>query len=266
MSIAANDGLDGYRPEIEQWFESALGRILLEQEKRWVSARLETAFGYYLLQLSALVKQDLAQDSHIRHCFQLAPDGALPNCGSALSRYQALPLPSSSVDVVILHHVLEFSQQPHQVLREAHRVLMPQGLLLVICINPWSLFGLRTQVLAKLKSAAWQGRSIGAGRMLDWLSLLDFRASPLHRGFHHIPVQAPKLLQRFNPLWQAAERFSAPGGGVYLIEARKQVTTLTPSKMQRPRWRAWRPDLVPLGAAKGAAKGAANASSYKYDK
>ena len=265
MSNAANDEQSGYRPELEQWFGTALGRTLLAQETRWISNCLETAFGYYLLQLSALVGPDLAEGSHIRHRYRLAPGGLSCADGSAFSRYEALPFPSSSVDVVILHHVLEFSQLPHQVLREAHRVLMPQGLLLVVCINPWSLFGLRTRLLARLKPSVWQGHSIGAGRMLDWMSLLDFRPSPLRQGFHQLPLQSPRLFRRFDPLWRAAERVSAPGGGVYFIEARKQVTTLTPTRMQRPRWRAWRPDLIPVGAAKGAAKGAANASNFHRD-
>ena len=261
MSIAANDEQDGYRPGLEQWFGTPLGQMLLAQEQRWLSSRLETAFGYYLVQLSALVEQDLADDCPIRHRFRVSPGGTTVGRGAAMSRYEALPFASCSVDVVILHHVLEFSRQPHQVLREAHRVLMPQGLLLVNCINPWSLFGLRTQLLGKFRPAIWHGHSISAGRMLDWMSLLDFRTAPLRQSFHQLPIQSPGLLRRLDPLWQAAERFSAPGGGVYFIEARKQMTTLTPTRMHRARWRAWRPDMVPVGAAKGAA----NASNFKAD-
>ena len=45
-----------------------------------------------------------------------------------------------------------------------------------------------------------------------------------------------------------AERYSLPGGGVYMIEAHKQVSAVTPLKL-KPRWRVWRPEIAPLGAA-----------------
>jgi hypothetical protein len=87
---------------------------------------------------------------------------------------------------------------------------------------------------------------ISAARMMDWLSLLDMRITELRQAFHHLPVQAPTLLRKFNGVWNHAERHSLPFGGVYLIEARKHTVGLIP---QKPRWRVWRPEMVPLGVA-----------------
>ena len=39
----------------------------------------------------------------------------------------ALPVHTGVVDLVVLPHVLEFSSNPHQVLREVSRILMPEG-------------------------------------------------------------------------------------------------------------------------------------------
>ena len=38
-----------------------------------------------------------------------------------------LPFESQSIDLVVLPHVLEFSDNPHQVLREVERILRPEG-------------------------------------------------------------------------------------------------------------------------------------------
>ena len=254
MIAAANDGQDCYRPALETWFNTPLGRILIDRERAMLGDRLDCMFGYYLLQLSPVVGQDLARRSTIRYRFHLASGvEASSDCG-AVARFEALPLEDKSIDVVILHHVLEFSQQPHQVLREAYRVLMPRGHLLVLSINPWSIFGLRARIMGSYRGSPWRGHMINSRRMMDWMSLLDLRVSGIKQTFHHFPLQAPSLLKRFDKLWRYAEQYSLPGGGTYLIEARKEVVGVTPI---RPRWRVWRPEIAPLGAA--------NSSLYSPD-
>ncbi|MBK6906226.1 MAG: methyltransferase domain-containing protein [Rhodocyclaceae bacterium] len=42
-----------------------------------------------------------------------------------------LPFASNSIDLVVVPHTLEFDSNPHQVLREVERVLVPEGQVLV---------------------------------------------------------------------------------------------------------------------------------------
>jgi ubiquinone/menaquinone biosynthesis C-methylase UbiE len=37
--------------------------------------------------------------------------------------------------------VLEFAAEPHAILREVDRVMMPVGRLVIVGFNPWSLWG-----------------------------------------------------------------------------------------------------------------------------
>lgn len=230
------------RPAVDSWFQTELGQILLAQEQLAVSERLARLYGLSLLQLSGLSEQDLSGASNARYNHHL---GAWPQASSgALAQFDALPLPEQSVDMVLLHHVLEFSQNPHQVLREVDRVLVPEGHVLIVGINPWSLFGLRTRALAAYGDSPWRGQLLSLSRMTDWLSLLDLRITGINYLFHQPPLQAPGLLHRTETVWRHARRYSLPGGGVYLIEARKQVVGMTPV---RPRRRYWRPEVGSLG-------------------
>ena len=54
-----------------------------------------------------------------------------------------LPIETNSIDLVLLPHILEFSSNPHQILREVQRVLMPEGHVIVCGFNPRSLWGVR---------------------------------------------------------------------------------------------------------------------------
>ncbi|MBB4304849.1 ArsR family transcriptional regulator [Rhodobium orientis] len=57
----------------------------------------------------------------------------------------ALPLPSDSVDLVVIHQVLHYLGDPARALREAARVLAPGGRLLVVDFAPHDLEFLRTE-------------------------------------------------------------------------------------------------------------------------
>jgi ArsR family transcriptional regulator len=57
----------------------------------------------------------------------------------------ALPFPSMSVDVVTIHQVLHYAEDPAAVLREAARVLRPGGTMLVVDFAPHDVVELRRE-------------------------------------------------------------------------------------------------------------------------
>ena len=141
-----------------------------------VHAAVGNLFGYHCLQVGDLGGADLLNASRILGRTVVDIDGRAPRrpyplvSGAATS----LPIDSHAVDVVILPHVLEFETRPHEALREASRVLVPEGSLVILGFNPVSVIGLRRVFRHRAEEAPWCGTYFGAGRLRDWLTLLGF--------------------------------------------------------------------------------------------
>lgn len=219
---------------LDAWFDSELGRALQATELELLHPVLGNSFGYHLLQLSIDHRQCLYGDSRILLKHRA---GRRPRTDSPVDidcEFDALPFASGSIDVVILHHVLEFAANPHAVLREVERVVLDGGKVFVLGYNPWSLQGVRT-VYGRLSGRGiWQNHPLTASRVSDWMHLLGFETEPVSYAFHRPPVSWPQSLLRTRPgLSPLLRRW--PLGAVYLVSAVKQVAPLVPLK---PRWQS----------------------------
>lgn len=217
-----------------QWFEGPVGRRLIEQEWACLDAWLEDLFGYYLIQIGCLgVGGEPLRASRIRTQVVIAQG---PAEGIACTWMQAdparLPLATDSVDVVLLPHTLDFSPDPRSILREAERVLIPGGRVIVLGFNPWSLWGLRR--LVQLRGGIpWCGHFLSRSRMRDWLSLLGFEEERSADLMYGPPMNLGGLLARARLLERAGRRLWPRFAGVYALQGIKRVSTLTPI---RPSW------------------------------
>ncbi|MCQ4062135.1 class I SAM-dependent methyltransferase, partial [Klebsiella pneumoniae] len=77
------------------------------------------------------------------------PEGVEVVTPDCFAEFEELPFESQSLDMIVLPHVLEFSEDPHQLLREVERVLMPEGRVVITGFNPMSLWGLRHAALKR---------------------------------------------------------------------------------------------------------------------
>ena len=136
-----------------------------------------------------------------------------------------LPFATQSLDLVVLPHVLEFAHEPHQILREVERVLIPEGQIIVTGFNPASLWGAR-QAASRLTSRPFlpqSGELISVPRLKDWLKLLNMEVHPGHFGCYAPPCETERWLQRFDFLERAGVRWWPFLGGVYIVHAIKRV-------------------------------------------
>jgi SAM-dependent methyltransferase len=211
--------------ELESWYARDNGQYLMQVTRAATQEFLDTAFGYHLLQLGVRGGKPLCQDSPIHHrlyCADKASEGV-----SVVAEPDELPLDSDSVDAVIAHHCLEFAANPHQVLREIQRVLTPQGQLLIIGFNPFSLFGCKARVRALLRDPLWsRHRPVSEHRLTDWLHLLGCEVLDTRRLYGLPPLGIGRLrrILTAGDTWIAEHNL--PWGGVYILHATKNVAGL----------------------------------------
>ena len=230
--------------DLHVWFQTPLGQALLKEEKEAINDALQNQFGYFLLHLGVAESQSLTETSRISHRFSLHTknftDDKSPN---AMADFHQLPLPNDSIDMVFLHHTLEFSQNPHQLLREASRVLIPRGHLIILVFNPWSMWGClgRTARFFSKKSL-WRHQYLGQSRLLDWLRLLEMEPVSVYRGYFRPPFAQPSLIEHLHWMERWGRRLYKmlrfPRGGFYMLVARKDQIPLT---LIRPRWQTEKP-------------------------
>ncbi|RZU37095.1 methyltransferase family protein [Fluviicoccus keumensis] len=227
------------------WFGTELGGELLSAETRLLGHVLPDLFGYHALQMGQVAPVNLLQSSRIRH--RLVADVS-PQPVEGLSVFRArpeyLPLAADSVDVVVMHHLLDVCANPHAVLREACRVLLPEGHLVIVGFNPWSLWGLWRLFRLPWSSTPWLRRVFSPQRLTDWLSLLDFEVVGVESACFLPPVDNAWMRRRLDWLEALGSRYWSQGGAGYVVLARKRVSCMTPMRLRQPLLQMLRPALV----------------------
>lgn len=229
--------------EMDAWWQTPLGQALLESESAMLEPLLARIFGYHFLQLGVSEHSMLAA-SPVGHKLLFAPRYAAAT-KLPVADNESLPLQNDSVDAVLIHHALDYTPDSHRLLREAARVLMPGGKLLILGFNPLSAWGLRHQF--RLRNARpWDARYISKTRVQDWLKLLEFTVDKVEHGAYLLPLQRTRVGHTAQQVRPFKHHFNAPLGAVYLIVACKQIMPVTPIM---PRWpRLPHPVLVrPVG-------------------
>ena len=143
--------------------------------------------------------------------------------------FAELPFASQSLDLVVLPHVLEYAAEPHQVLREVERVLIPEGQVIICGFNPASMWGARQGVgrLTRSHYLPLAGEFISMPRMKDWLKLLNLGVSRSHFGCYAPPCRTAHWLDRFAFMEAAGARWWPYLGAVYMVHAIKRVKGMT---------------------------------------
>ncbi|MGE0384595.1 MAG: class I SAM-dependent methyltransferase [Gammaproteobacteria bacterium] len=246
--MSAHTELRSLRQRLHAWLASAPGSVLVQAEQSRSVQALPNLFGYHLIQLGTLPDADLLASSRISHRAVVEvdrPQGAGACSAVLFCDASALPFAADSVDVVVLPHVLEFEEDPHQVLREVERVLIAEGHVLLFGFNPWSLFGLWRLFLGWRGEPPWCGSFFRLGRVKDWLRLLGFDIVRVHALFFRPPLRHPGLLRRLAFVEKLGGHWWPYFGGVYCVIAKKRLVSMTPVKMQ---WKMRR-SLIAAGIA-----------------
>jgi SAM-dependent methyltransferase len=214
--------------------ETPLGAALRAHEQGLVAQALEQVFGLQLLQVGVWGAPELFL-AHARTTRRLLVD-PLPGPGVAMQCDPSqLGVAPGSVDALLLPHTLELHGAPHEVLREAERVLAGEGRLIVLGFNPHGWWGVR-RAATRGRFPSGVQRFISEGRLRDWLALLGFEIETLQRYGHELPFN--RTAGRDGRLAALGARFWPRFSAAYLLVARKRVYTFTPARPVRSRKRA----------------------------
>lgn len=227
--------INDIRKGLRGWYNRPLGQTLLAQEREQLDTILPTLFGYHIVQVGCLLGDDLLATSRISNKILLDPDRGCETLVPASYAYpDAIPVQSASVDVVLLPHTLEFERDPHQILREADRILIPEGHVVVLGFNPWSLWGVWRLMRGRSGNAPWCGDFLSMTRIKDWMALLGFDVVLVRRYFFRPPLQRVGVMKKLGFMDKLGAKLWPRLSGAYVLVAQKRVATVTPIK---PRWR-----------------------------
>lgn len=217
---------------LDTWYSTSLGQAILEEMSTLLNGMLPDIFGYQGLQIGQISHNiDILQNAGLYKKLVLGATGEVDGVdfgGDAMN----LPVATDTMNLVVLPHILEFCEDPHQVLREADRVLSNDGHLLIIGFNPHSLMGVRRYLL-NWRRFPWSGEFYSRGRVADWLSVLNFRIIQEQSFFLRFPIANSTLLRRTRFV-EKARPVMGKLGAIYIMHARKQMLPMT---MVRPPWR-----------------------------
>jgi SAM-dependent methyltransferase len=216
---------------MQQWFETPPGRYLLAWEQAEFDRAVGDIFGYHAVQLG-LPELDTLQANRMPHKWLVL--GHEPHATdlkpALVADFGALPFEENSVDLVVLPHSLELNLDPHTTLREVGRVLVPEGKLVVCCLNPASLWGLRQRRAHLYRRFGFgelflpdAGEFIGYRRLRDWLRLLSFEVETSTFGCYRPAFATEKWLERFDWMDPMGDRWWPIFGAVYFMVAVKRV-------------------------------------------
>src|SRR3972149_754860 len=214
---------------LSEWFETSSGRYVLAWEMAQFDSAVDAVFGFNAGQVG-LPQIDFLRENRIAFKACIGPEA-----GAALrAEPWKLPLASQSIDLVVLPHILEFSPHAHQILREAERVLMPEGSIVISGFNPLSLWGAKRAMMHRSSDYPWCGRFIGLLRLKDWLALLGFELNGGRFGCYVPPFAQASWLERFAFMERAGDRWWPIAGGVYVVRAVKRCVGM---RLIAPSWR-----------------------------
>lgn len=198
-------------------------------------------FGYHLLRVGSLSSAIELANCPIKHRVNLTRKNV--HASSVVGQSDNLPFSENSIDACLLINELDFAKDPHQVLREVTRCIIPNGHLVVAGFNPWSLCGLFKYLPFNRYNILHQARFFSLARVKDWLQLLGFEVVTVRRKVFSELFLGRRLAP--DSSWSNwCERYLGWLSGMYIIEARKREIPLS---MIKPKWKT-KPKFAAVGA------------------
>lgn len=210
--------------DLRDFYRTPLGHVVRRQLTSRIRARWKNVSGLTMVGVgfaSPYLGSFRSEAARVG-CFMPARQGVLVwpiggSCRSALVEEHHWPLPDNSVDRLLAVHCIEQAERVGPLLREAWRVLAPDGRLLLIVPN-------RRGVWSRIDTTPF-GQGLPFSRSQIDRQLTDGLFTPIEWGEAlYFPPFDKRLLLRIAPaLEKSLTRVSSGVAGVIIVEARKEV-------------------------------------------
>lgn len=204
---------------------------MLTLEDKRLSRLLVKYPGRHLLQLSEHAISSLVS-SPIPHKIQISQTSSTPpssDCSFLRSAYTDLPFANDSISLVLLPHTLEFDKNAKLTLSETWRVLAPNGYLILIGVNPISLWGIY-HLFSPSKKPLWNSSLYTLQTVCQWIHHLGGEIRHTESFLFRPPLSSRPgkwLFDKLTWLEKLSPWLFPYLGGIYLIIAQKQVRPLS---------------------------------------
>jgi SAM-dependent methyltransferase len=215
-----------------QWLsQQFLGTAVLKAEKNLLARLLDKHYGKHALLVGVPHQSSIMEATKIPCHTLVSPFMAHERQpGFVEGDLHELPFLTGSVDLVILPHTLEYVDNPRHLIHEACRVVRPEGLIVAIGFNPYSLWGLR-RLISHHHDVPWTSHFAYAYQIKNWLRLAEFQVEEHTSLFFRPPLKSARVFNRLEFLESIGNLFHF-FGGIYCITARAKVIPMTPIRMQ----------------------------------
>lgn len=150
-----------------------------------------------------------------------------------------LPIPSNSMNRVVLLHALEFSANVSLLMKEIYRILVPNGRMILIAPNRMGLWARSS------KTPFGYGRPFSSQEIQSLLEHTEFTLKK-QRSFMFMPPSHRRMPLKIIPATELIGQLLLPMcGGIHMIEAEKQIY----ANIMQPMQARSRQGVKPVGAA-----------------
>ncbi|WP_411726273.1 class I SAM-dependent methyltransferase [Methyloglobulus sp.] len=212
------------------YYQTPRGKLLRDLEVDYLQNAIVVSCKQTILQIGGLGWENEFIDCTLYTNYTILDAKNLGCQGARKIRAKSyhLPLQCDSVDMIILPHMLEFDAYRFQTMREVERVLKPEGTVVILNFNPWSIWVRYQYFWDKRLADSWRGHFIRRARVIDWLKLLNFEVTLISQfKLDSIKTTHVRLANAFS--------LSATAYGVKAIKRRYNLIPLTPVTNLSPR-------------------------------
>lgn len=233
--------------ELREFYNSTLGHLAELSIAQALKSIWPTLPGERLVGLGYTVPwlDDLSKGTERTFAFMPAGMGAASwpqgtHSRTALVFDEELPLPDSSIDRMLMVHALEHAEDPRETIKEAWRVLAPNGRLVIVVPN-------RRGIWARSDATPFgSGRPWSGGQLNRLLREANFTPEAWNEALLFPPSHRRSVMKATRWMEGIGRRFAVPFAGVLIVEAQKRLYQGLPVTSRSSR-RVFVPVLAPQG-------------------